>query len=67
MVRAEIEYRRYVGGGLSELVDDETVEMNSKTAIIKHARQIKKEIASECKYNINGDYIVFKINYLQTA
>ena len=65
MVRAEIEYRRSVCGGLTELVDDETVELTSKTAILKHAREIKKMIASECKYNINGDHIFFKINYLQ--
>ena len=65
MVKAEIEYRRSVCGGLTELLDVETVELNSKTQVLKLARQHKKNFAKLCYYRTTGDIVNYKITYLQ--
>ena len=62
----EVDFYRHVGGGLRELVKTVFVEGTSKSDIMKQVRQIKKEIASECKYNLKGDTITYnlgKVNY----
>ena len=57
----EVDFYRHVGGGLREFVKTVFVKGTSKTDIMKQVRQIKKEIASECKYNLNGDTITYNI------
>ena len=62
----EVDFYRHVGGGLRELVKTVSVEGTSGTDILKQVRKIKKEIAKECKYNLNGDTITYnigKVNY----
>ena len=58
----EVDFYRHVSGGLRELVKTVQLEGTSKTDIIKQVRQIKKEIASECKYNLNGDTITYNLS-----
>lgn len=62
----EVDFYRYVCGGLRELVKTVSVVGTSKSNILKQVRKIKKEIAKECKYNLNGDTITYnlcKVNY----
>ena len=58
----EVDFYRVVGGGLNEFVKTVDVEAKSETELMKKIRAIKKEIASQRKYNLNGDTIWFRIN-----
>ena len=64
MIRAEVDYYRHVGGGLREYVRTEAVEAKSRTEFVRKVRAIKKDIASQRKYNIVADTITYRINYL---
>ena len=55
-MKCEVLYYRVVSG-LSELAPREVFECSSKTALEKHVRQVKKEIASECKYRWPRDTV----------
>lgn len=55
-MKCEVLYYRVVSG-LSELAHREVFECSSKTALEKHVRQVKKEIASECKYRWPRDAV----------
>jgi len=55
-VKCEVLYYRVVSG-LSELAHREVFECSSKTAMEKHVRQVKKEIALECKYRWPKDVV----------
>ena len=57
----EVDFYRHVSGGLRELVKTVQLEGTSESDIWKQIRQIKKEIASECKYSLNGDTITHKL------
>ena len=57
----EVDFYRHVGGGLNELVKTVQLEGTSETDIQNQIRQIKKELRSECKYNLNGDTITHKL------
>ena len=63
-IKAEVDYYRHVGGGLREYVRTETVEAKSRTEFIRKIRVIKKDIASQRKYNLIADTITYRINYL---
>ena len=63
---ADVDFYRVVGGGLNEFVQTELFDATSKTDLMKQIRMTKKKIASESKYNINGDRIYYKINYLHS-
>lgn len=55
-MKYEALYYRVVSG-LSELAHRETFECSSKSAMERHVRQIKKEIASDCKYRWPRDVV----------
>lgn len=61
MITAKVEYRRYIGSSLSELVKIDEIEANSKTDLMKKVRVEKKMIASKCKYKTTGDVVVYFI------
>ena len=61
MLKARVEYRRYIGSSLSEFVKIDEIEATSKTDLMKKVRAEKKEIASKCKYNTKGDKVVYYI------
>jgi len=61
MLKARVEYRRYIGSSLSEFVKIDEIETNSKTELMKIVRAEKKKIASQCKYKTTGDKIVYYI------
>ena len=63
---ADVEFYRTVCGGLNEFVQTEFFNATSKTDLMKQIRETKKKIASECRYNLNGDHIYYKINYLHS-
>ena len=56
----EVDFYRHVGGGLRELVSTRYVEAKSESGAIKRIRELKKIIASECKYCTTGDTITYK-------
>ena len=58
---ARIEYTRMIMSDFGEFVKEETVQLPSKSALIRHAREVKKQIASECKYRTTGDVINYRI------
>ena len=61
MLKAKVEYRRYISDTLSEFVKIDEIEATSKSALLKQVRAEKKEIASKCKYNTKGDKVVYYI------
>lgn len=56
----EVDFYRHIGGGLRELVSTEYVEAKSESGALKVIRDLKKKIASECKYCTTGDIITYK-------
>ena len=58
----EVDFYRLVGGGLREHVATKYVAANSESGALKVIRQLKKSIASECKYKTTGDTITYKYN-----
>ena len=61
---ADVEFYRTVCGGLNEFVQTEFFNATSKTNLMKQIRVTKKKIASECRYNLDGDHIYYKISYI---
>lgn len=58
----EVDFYRSVCGGLNELVATRYIQANSESGALKVIRQLKKSIASECKYRTTGDVITYKYN-----
>lgn len=59
-MKVEIQYIRSCGD-LNEHVLYEELEFSSKTQALKHARETKKKIASECHYRFPRDIVNYII------
>ena len=71
MILAKIEYNRKILPDFWEFVKEEEVRLPSKTAILKHARAVKKEIAREGKFltrisdGVGCDVVEYVIRYVE--
>ena len=63
-MKFEIQYIRSCGD-LNEHVLYEELEFNSKTQALKHARETKKKIASECHYRFPRDIVNYIIKEIK--
>ena len=65
-MKVEIQYRRRIGD-MSELADYEICEFKSKTQMMKHVREKKKQIAEECHYRWPRDVVEYIIKDKETG
>jgi hypothetical protein len=63
-MKVEIQYIRSCGD-LNEHVLYEELEFSSKTQALKHARETKKKIASECHYRFPRDIVNYIIKEIK--